>query len=149
MRRAFSIAELLIVVAVIGILAALVMPHLGNRAAEAKDAAAKDDLRVLRDAIEFYAIRHGDVPPGYEGDSRAVEPTEACFRRQLMVEAGCLRKMPANPLNNLDTVLIVRSGETFSGKVSGKHGWLYQASTGTIRIDWPGKDMTGMAYLEY
>jgi prepilin-type N-terminal cleavage/methylation domain-containing protein len=149
MRKAFSIAELMIVVAIIGILAALAVPYLSNHAVEAREAAAKDNLRVLRDAIEFYAIHHGDVVPGYEGNDRRNGPTAECFRRQLVVEASCLRKVPINPFNDLDTILIVKSGESFSEKVSGDYGWLYQPTTATIRLDWPGKDGKDMPYLQY
>jgi prepilin-type N-terminal cleavage/methylation domain-containing protein len=149
MRRAFSIAELMIVLAIIGILAALAVPSLSNRAVEAKEAAARDNLRVLRDAIEFYAVHHGDVAPGYEGNDRGLTPTAECFRRQLVDEANCLRKIPASPFNDLNTVVIVEINESFSAKVSGEYGWLYQPATGTIRLDWPGKDARDVPYLQY
>jgi prepilin-type N-terminal cleavage/methylation domain-containing protein len=147
--RAFSITELMIVVAIIGILAALVVPYVRNHAAEAKDAATKDNLRVLRDAIKFYAVRHGDTAPGYEGDDTGVAPTADCFRRQLIVEQECLRKIPANPFNNLDTIRIIGDADAFPAQGTGAYGWIYQPATETIRVDWPGADSQGVPYTEY
>lgn len=149
MRKAFSIVELMIVVAIIGILAALCMPYLHNHAAEAREAAAKDNLRVLRDAIEFYAVRHGDTAPGYPGHDRTAVPTADSLRLQLVVEAHCLQKIPANPLNNLDTVLMIKNEGAFPSDSTGSHGWIYQPGTRNIRLDWPGKDSAGVAYITY
>jgi prepilin-type N-terminal cleavage/methylation domain-containing protein len=149
MRQAFSLVELMIVVAIIGILAALTMPYLHNHAAQAKEAAAKDDLRVLRDAIEFYAVRHGDTAPGYPGRDRTAVPTDDSLRLQLTVEANCLRKMPANPFNNLDTIRMIKNGEAFPSDGTGAYGWIYQPATRNIRVDWPGKDSSGVPFLSY
>lgn len=149
MRRGFSIAELMIVAAIIGILAALVVPYMGNHALEAKEAATRDNLRILRDAIEFYAVRHGDTAPGYEGDNRQTQPTAECFRRQLVVEANCLRRIPTNPLNGLDTIRIIGNDEAFPAQGTGAFGWIYKPATGTIRVDWPGSDPQGALYATY
>jgi general secretion pathway protein G len=149
MRKAFSIAELMIVAAIIGILAALCVPYLHNHAAEARATAAKDNVRVLRDAIKFYAVHHGDTAPGYEGNDRGVEPTAECFLRQMIVEENYLRKMPSNPFNDLDTIRIIKNDEVFPSRGAGDHGWIYQPATETIRVDWPGKDTEGVLYMDY
>jgi prepilin-type N-terminal cleavage/methylation domain-containing protein len=149
MRRAFSIAELMIVVAIIGILAALVVPYVGNHAAEAKEAAAKDNLRILRDAIKFYAVRHGDTFPGYAGDDRATVPTADRFYQQLIVEENFLRRVPENPFNELDTVHVILNDQAFPAEATGACGWIYQPATGNIRVDWPGADSQGVRYIDY
>ena len=67
MKKAFTLAEILIVVAILGILASLVIPTFQTHAAEAKEAAAKDNLRILRTAIERYAAEHnGQFPDGID-----------------------------------------------------------------------------------
>ncbi|GAH74356.1 unnamed protein product, partial [marine sediment metagenome] len=69
MKKAFTLVEILIVVAILGILAAIVIPQFQAHSQEAKEAAAKDNLRILRNAIELYAVQHGGVPPGYPADN--------------------------------------------------------------------------------
>jgi prepilin-type N-terminal cleavage/methylation domain-containing protein len=149
MRKAFSIVELMIVAAVIGILAALSIPYLHNHAAEAKEAATKDNLRVLRDAIQSYAVHHGDTAPGYPGANRGAQPTEDCFRLQLTIEENYFRRIPANPFNGMDTMRIIGNDVVFPAQGTGDYGWIYQPATGNIRLDWPGQDNQGVPYLSY
>lgn len=52
-KRGFSLAELLINVAILGILAAVVVPQFQAHSAQAKVAVGKDSLRILRSAIEL------------------------------------------------------------------------------------------------
>lgn len=149
MARAFSIAELVIVVAVVGILAALVVPCIQGQATEAKEAAAKDNLHTLRGAIELYAANHAGVAPGYVESDPDGAMDETCFLNQMTVAENYLRQMPANPFNNRKSILMVGNGASFPPQPTGDHGWLYQPATKTIRLDWPGQDQGGMPYVEY
>jgi prepilin-type N-terminal cleavage/methylation domain-containing protein len=149
MRRAFSIAELMIVVAIIGILAALVVPYFQNYAIEAKEAAAKDNLRILRSAIELYAAQHGGVAPGYDLDDINNQATAESFAKQMVGAGGCLRKMPRNPFNNLDTMHIIGNSEALPAQATGDYGWIYKPAAKTIRLDWPGSDLKDVRYFEY
>jgi prepilin-type N-terminal cleavage/methylation domain-containing protein len=149
MRKAFSIAELMIVVAIIGILAALAMPFFSNQTTQAKASAAKYNLRILRGAIEYYAVRHEGVAPGYALDDASGAASAAVFREQAVAQDGSLRKMPPNPFNNLDTMLVVQNNQEFPAQATGTYGWIYQPLTRTIRLDWRGADEKGMRYFDY
>jgi prepilin-type N-terminal cleavage/methylation domain-containing protein len=149
MRKAFSLVELMIVAAIIGILAALSVPYLHNHAAEAKEAAARDNLRILREAIRFYAVHHGDTAPGYPGNDRNAAPTEDSLRLQLIVDAKYLRTIPPNPFNKLDTVRIIGNADAFPAQATGDYGWIYQPAAGNIRVDWPGEGADGVLYIAY
>ncbi len=149
MGRAFSIAELVIVAAVIGILAALVVPSLNGHAAEAREAAAREDLQLLRGAIELYAARHGGVPPGYEENNQNSVPTAERFENQMTVEDRCLLQIPENPFNGLRRVRIIGNGDGFPTEATGHDGWIYQPVTKIIRVDWPGSDSHGVRYFDY
>jgi general secretion pathway protein G len=61
MKRGFSLVELMIVVAVLGIMAAIVVPQFQSHSIEAKIAVAKDNLRILRSAIDLYTAQHGSL----------------------------------------------------------------------------------------
>jgi len=147
MKRAFSLVELMIVVAVLGILAAIVVPQFQGHSTQAKEAVAKDSLRLLRGAIELYAVQHDAVPPGYENDDVTTTPSGLVFNRQLILENRYLSGMPENPFNNLKTIKIIGNTEAFPA--TGGFGWAYQPATKTIKLDWPGTDKSGIRYYEY
>ena len=58
----FTLIELVIVLAVIGILVGVVAPKVQNQSARARDVRRTQDLRVWVDAIEQYKLDHGDFP---------------------------------------------------------------------------------------
>jgi len=149
MKRAFSIAELMIIIAVLGILAAIVVPQFQSHATRAKEAVAKDGLRMLRSAIELYAARHGGVPPGYKGDDPGTVPSSIYFYSQIIVAGDCILEMPENPFNKLDTMNVIGNNEIFPTAATSSYGWIYQPATRTIRLDWPGKDKDGIRYYDY
>ena len=149
MRKGFSLVELVIVACIIGILAALVVPLVQGQATDAKTAAAKDNLRILRSTIGLYAANNGGIPPGYEDNRRSGAVDETFFRDQTVVFANYMRRIPENPFNNLDTILMVGNGQTFPSEATGDYGWVYQPSTQIIRVDWPGTDEDGVRYFDF
>jgi len=149
MARAFSIAELIIVAAIIGILAALAMPYLHSNAMEAKEAAARENLQLLRAAIELYAARHGGVAPGYPDNRPDRVPDAGLFETQTTVTDRCLLQIPENPFNDVNRVRIIGNEEVFPTAATGREGWIYQPATKTIRVDWTGLDRRGVRYFDY
>jgi general secretion pathway protein G len=62
-RAAFSLVELVVVVLIIGILAAVAAPRMFDTAGEARDNATKASLGIIRDSIELYRSQNGTYPP--------------------------------------------------------------------------------------
>ena len=87
----FTLLELIIVVAVIGILAAIVMPRMINFPRRAAEAALKTDLRVMRDALDQYLGDKGHYPGALED----------------LVSDRYLRSIPIDPVTQADTWEVV------------------------------------------
>lgn len=151
MKRAFSLVELMIVVALLGIVAAIALPTFQDHLAKAKEAAAKDNLRVLRNAIERYAAQHDGVPPGYPNDdpSNGASLSGLTVYKQMVVDSDYLSEMPENPFNEDTTIEMVADSESFPTEPVGFRGWIYKPATKTIKLNWPGTDSEGVRYFDY
>jgi general secretion pathway protein G len=142
-QRGFTLVEILIVVVILGILAAIVIPQFTQASTEAKENSLKSDLQSLRSQIELYKCQHNDMPPGNISDGAGtVTPTIGAFPDQMVFcsnELGednasksrdathklgpYLERVPANPF----------SGWTGVGLASGANvGWVYDPNTGVI-----------------
>lgn len=151
MKKAFTLVEVLIVVAILGILAAIAIPQFQSHSQQAKEAAAKDNLRILRQQIEVYAARHGGVPPGYPNDDSALEPSAMVFVFQMVTAEHYLSELPANPFNGKMAIKFVNNGEDFPTEplITSLYGWIYKPATKTVKLNWPGTDSDGVAYFSY
>jgi type II secretory pathway pseudopilin PulG len=62
-RRAMTLIEMLLLMMVLGIMAALVYPHLDSATTDADDNVHRQQLKMIRTAIELYRIQHGGQIP--------------------------------------------------------------------------------------
>jgi prepilin-type N-terminal cleavage/methylation domain-containing protein len=85
--RGYSLVEMLIVIAVIGILAVVVTVNLKKMSGKARDVKRFTDISTVRKALELYNFQYNDYP---ETDSFQVGHT-------LMVDNRRLIKFPSNP----------------------------------------------------
>jgi len=151
MRKAFTLAEVLIVAAIVGILAAIVIPEFQGHIQQAKEAAAKDNLRILRNTIELYAAQHNGIPPGHQNDDTSNEPAYLFFVGQLTVSGEYMRDIPENSFNGQRSVKVIGNLEEFPAEPvqTDIYGWVYKPATKTIKLNWDGTDSTGVVYFDY
>ncbi|MFQ6036674.1 MAG: type II secretion system protein, partial [Sedimentisphaerales bacterium] len=62
-KSGFTLVEILIVVVILGILAAIVIPQFTEASTEAKLNSLMSDLQTFRSQIELYKVQHNDNPP--------------------------------------------------------------------------------------
>ncbi|MEJ5259786.1 MAG: type II secretion system protein [Anaerohalosphaeraceae bacterium] len=150
-HSAFTLVELMIVVAVIGILAALVFPEVQGYSQRAKEAAAKDNLRIFREAIERYALDHNGIPPGYPDDDTSKTPTYPTLYSQLIIKNKYLKRLPKNPFNNYTNILVFSNDNPIdpNAQYPPTVGWLYHPYTKTLKINQQGFDTHGEKYYNY
>ena len=121
-KSGFTLVEILIVVVILGILAAIVIPQFTSASTEAKESALQSDLQAMRSQIELFKIHHNDLLPGEEGtgaDNITTSTTAARFEAALINktnQAGAvgttaahrfgpyMRSVPTNPFNDLNAV---------------------------------------------
>jgi type II secretion system protein G len=77
--EAFTLIELLIVVAVIAILAAIVVPNFLEAQARAQISREMNDMRAIATALESYMVDHSEYPPHGEVLNANSNPSEPIF----------------------------------------------------------------------
>jgi len=150
MKKSFTLVEILIVVAILGILAAVTLPTVKDYVEQAREAAAKDNLRILRNVIGVYAAQHGGVAPGYPNNDPSKNPNKTYLLVQLTT-GNYLKQLPENPFNGYQFLRIkmVGNSDPFPDTPTGQFAWVYKPATKEIRLDWTGTDTDGISYYDY
>ncbi|HPF38196.1 MAG TPA: type II secretion system protein [Phycisphaerae bacterium] len=145
----FTLVELLIVVVILGILAAVVIPQFSDAAEEATNARVAEDLRNLRMAIARYTIDHDGRAPSIKANGAADGVVNNFIDRLIgrtdksgaINAAGAygpyLMAFPGNPFTTpAAQAMNVKFGT--GNPPSGAQGWFYNTTTFRISINTAG-----------
>ena len=94
-RRAFTLVEVLVVIVIITILAGIVTVSIGHRPAEARIAATRMQIQVLKTALQLYRTEQGALPTQVQGLEALVRapttpPLAARYPAEGYLEGGAL-----------------------------------------------------------
>lgn len=143
--KGFTLVEILIVVIILGILAAIVIPQFTNASQDARKSSLTSQLQTIRSQVELYRLQHLDELPPSLVDANAADQWAEMTKKtnekhedeaddMTTVRFGpYLQAAPVNPLNGLTKVMITTSDVT-PGSQSGTTdcGWIINTSNGKI-----------------
>lgn len=129
---AFTLVELLLVVAILGILAAIVVPQFVSAASEARTNTIKMDLHRIRTQLEIYRQQHNGSPPTLAKFTEQM--TMASDRTGATAALGTagyycgpyLREIPINPNTANNTV---------TNGAAGTSAWYFDETNGDFRAN--------------
>ncbi len=170
--RAFSLVELIVVVVILGVLAAMAIPRFSHGAVNQTEDDLKTNLAVLRTAIEMYYNDHGAYPGQQsagsataeasaaaavirqltqyttaEGKARATGGEEYCFGPYLQNGIPPCAVSVGRPSASLH-LIVGRDMPGFTQHATDA-GWVYNYETGYIAANSPGVDAQGIRLDTY
>ena len=131
-RRAFTLVEILIVVVILGVLAAIVLPQFANASLDARKTNMASQLQTLRSAVELYRLQHRDQTPKLlTGGGWTVFTSRTTQDGVIDNAAGqygpYLSDVPVNPLTQSSAIVEVGSAAAIPAP-----GWFYDEETGEL-----------------
>lgn len=97
-ENGFTLVELMVVMLIIAVLAAVAIPKFVAAIRTAKEAALKEDLHVMRNAIDSYTMDKNKAPQSLDD----------------LVQAGYLKAIPIDPMTHSTDTWVTDSDDTYS-----------------------------------
>ena len=99
-RAGFTLIEIMVVIVILGLLAALVVPKLVGRTEEAKKTQARVQIRNIEQALELFKLDNGFFPTTEQGLEALVRLPEAGRAPKNYRKGGYLDRLPKDPWGN-------------------------------------------------
>ncbi len=133
--QGFTLLELIVVIAIIGILATVAMPAMKNTPVRAREAVLKNNLHALRDVIDQYHADQGYYPASL----------------QALVDEGYFRMLPRDPMTRSTETWVLEYDEVDPDEVPAETDFGDEGAPGIIDVR-SGSEKTGLdgeAYSEW
>lgn len=164
-QKGFTLVELMIVVAIIGVLAAVAIPKFADMLEKSREGATKGNLSAIKSAIaNYYADQQGTNPGTLDTNSYSIIAAEKfpAFIPQYIDQLPGVKatgKFPANGPNAQGpgkvpaySALVFAGGLATAPAVNSTgtgYGWRYDKADGAFWVNSTMLDMSGKAYTMY
>ena len=128
--RAFTLIEVLIVVIILGILAAIVIPQFADASSDAKLSALKTNLHTIRSQLQLYKMQHNDTWPALATFTAKMTAGTKADGTAGTDYGPYLLSIPDNPYTSTNTV---------GSGVADSSAWYYDETAGTFRANSTGQ----------
>lgn len=96
----FTLIEIMVVVVILGILAAMVAPKILSRPDQAKGTVARSDIETISQALELFRLDNGFYPTLDQGLEALVRQPSSPPEAKSWNPEGYLKKIPVDPWGN-------------------------------------------------
>jgi len=123
-KGGFTLVEMILVIIIIGILAAIIVPKFAGQSDKAKIATTKANLNSLRSAVRLFQSDNDGTPPAALSD----------------LVPDYMRAIPNEAETPSTTVVAANTGAG---------GWVYTSADGEVAVNLAANDSNGDAYSSY
>ena len=141
-KQGFTLIEVLIVVVIMAVLAAVVIPQFSSSTDDAKRSTGDFNLSTMRSIIQTYRAQHLNLTPVHDNTAKTLPGLLAKTLQNGTVDTNgpygpYLVEFPENPFTNKKDVNITTKTSLVAGDVTAANagGWFYNATTGQIFLD--------------
>ncbi|MDD3762504.1 MAG: type II secretion system major pseudopilin GspG [Nevskiales bacterium] len=99
-QRGFTLIEIMVVVVILGILAAVVVPKIMDEPDKARAAKAKQDIRALESALNLYKLDNYSYPNTQQGLDALVNKPSGEPEPRNYKSGGYVKSLPKDPWGN-------------------------------------------------
>jgi general secretion pathway protein G len=110
----FTLLELMVVMIIIGVLAAIAIPAYLTQIKRAKEAVLREDLHVMRQAIDQYTVDKQKAPQSLDD----------------LVQAGYMKTLPTDPLTNRADSWVTEQSDSYSSVDQTESGGMNNVRSG-------------------
>ena len=99
-QQGFTLIEIMVVVVILGILAALVVPQVMSRPDQAKVTVAQGDIKAIAAALDMYRLDNHVYPSTHQGLEALVKKPSGMPAAKNWNKDGYLKRLPVDPWGN-------------------------------------------------
>lgn len=127
----FTLVEILIVVIILGILAAIVIPQFTEASQDARNSQLSSDLQMLRSQVELYKVQHLEVSPTTAAQLTSKSNPDGTTTGGTLNLGPYMPKLPTNPFVDPSVGNLLLFGATGTGSATAS-GWYFNTTTGQV-----------------